>query len=74
MPFSVGKAEEGVVVVAMFNADMLGYRLPGTQFTAGMKDRPVWNLAFGGTWRSPSSTHTLYLAPTAKVKEDFAGF
>jgi len=40
-------ADNGATVVAMFNADMLGWRLPGTVLTLGMKDRFVadWLLA-----------------------------
>ena len=32
---------EGTEIVAMFNADMLGYRIPGTAITMGMKDRSI---------------------------------
>lgn len=40
-------ADTGVSVLAMFNADMLAYRLPNTERTVGMKDRYVadWLLA-----------------------------
>lgn len=34
-------ADQGADVVAMFNADMLGYKLPGTEVTLGMKDRYI---------------------------------
>eukprot|EP00041_Stephanoeca_diplocostata_P036787 m.1358259 g.1358259 ORF g.1358259 m.1358259 type:complete len:468 (+) comp24934_c1_seq31:54-1457(+) len=40
-------ADQGADVVAMFNADMIGYKLPGTEVTLGMKDRYIsdWLLA-----------------------------
>ncbi|KCV71507.1 hypothetical protein H696_02451 [Fonticula alba] len=40
-------AAAGENVIAMFNADMLGYRVPGTPITLGMKDRYIteWLLA-----------------------------
>jgi len=34
-------ADDGVNVVAMFNADMLGYQIPGEPITLGFKDRSV---------------------------------
>lgn len=34
-------ADTGVQVVAMFNSDMMGWKLPGTVPTLGMKDRYI---------------------------------
>lgn len=44
-------AEDGVDVVAMFNGDMLGWKLPNTPITLGMKDRYValWLLEVANT-------------------------
>jgi Zn-dependent M28 family amino/carboxypeptidase len=44
-------ADTNQMVLAMFNADMLGWKLPGTSVTVGMKDRFVadWLLAIANT-------------------------
>ena len=50
-------ADTGVQVVAMFNADMLGWKLPGTAPTLGMKDRYIadWPVKMCTTVQLPAS-------------------
>lgn len=55
-------ADNGAKVVAMFNSDMLGWKLPGTVPTVGMKDRYVaeWLLA-------AANAYTELYVPSLKV-------